>query len=276
MPRKRVMSKEKLAADLRVVIADAEELLKATAAQQGEKINAVRTRVEGSLDAARSWVVELEQAAGEKAKRRPRPRTSMSVRIRGRPSPSQRGSVRPRHALDESSGPRRAVVLFLLVAAAAPRAAIHHTDRMERVLAVFAHPDDEASCVGTLANHSDAGDAVRLLWLSRGENTTALRMDREAKIRERGRQAEQVGALLGVETGFLDFPDAGIVHTRENALVVADVIRAWKPTILLTWNLHRAVGAGHPDHRNTHAIVLDAVRTPGFPWPRARRCSGST
>lgn len=68
MPRKRITSKAKLAADLRVVIADAEDLLKATAAQQGEKINAVRTRVEGSLDAARCWVVELEQAAEEKAK----------------------------------------------------------------------------------------------------------------------------------------------------------------------------------------------------------------
>ena len=136
---------------------------------------------------------------------------------------------------------------------------------MERVLAVFAHPDDEASCVGTLANHSDAGDAVRLLWLSRGENTTVLNMDREAKIRERARQAERVGALLGAQTGFLDFPDAGIVHTRENALVVSDVIRAWKPTILVTWNLHRAVGAGHPDHRNTHAIVLDAVSYARFP-----------
>jgi len=130
---------------------------------------------------------------------------------------------------------------------------------MERILAVFAHPDDEASCVGTLANHSDAGDAVRLLWLSRGESATTLAMDREEKIRERGRQADQVGALLGVETGFLDFPDAGIVHSRENALVVSDVIRSWKPTIVITWSRSRAVGAGHPDHRNTHAIVLDAV-----------------
>ena len=68
MPRKRITPKEKLAADLRVVIADAEDLLKATAAQQGEKINAVRTRVEDSLDAARTWVEELEQEAEEKAR----------------------------------------------------------------------------------------------------------------------------------------------------------------------------------------------------------------
>jgi len=136
---------------------------------------------------------------------------------------------------------------------------------MERILAVFAHPDDEASCVGTLANHSDVGDAVRLLWLSRGENATTLAMDREEKIRERALQAGKVGALLGVETGFLDFPDAGIVHSRENALVVSEVIRSWKPTIVITWSRSRAVGAGHPDHRNTHAIVLDAVSYARFP-----------
>jgi LmbE family N-acetylglucosaminyl deacetylase len=142
---------------------------------------------------------------------------------------------------------------------------------MERILAVFAHPDDEASCVGTLANHGDAGDAVRLLWLSRGENATTLAMDREQKIRERARQAEQVGALLGAETGFLDFPDAGIVHSRENALVVSDVIRSFKPTIVITWSRSRAVGAGHPDHRNTHAIVLDAVTYARFPLTASRQ-----
>jgi ElaB/YqjD/DUF883 family membrane-anchored ribosome-binding protein len=68
MPRRRITPKEKLAADLKVIITDAEELLKATAAQQGEKISAVRTRVEESLNAARSWVVELEQATEEKAR----------------------------------------------------------------------------------------------------------------------------------------------------------------------------------------------------------------
>jgi LmbE family N-acetylglucosaminyl deacetylase len=142
---------------------------------------------------------------------------------------------------------------------------LNYSKAVERILAVFAHPDDEASCVGTLANHSDAGDAVRLLWLSRGENATTLALDRAEKIRERARQAEKIGALLGAETGFLDFPDAGIVHTRENALVVSEVIRSWKPTIIITWNRSRAVGAGHPDHRNTNAIVLDAVSYARFP-----------
>ena len=68
MTKKNLAPKDKLAADLRVVIADAEELLKATAAQQGEKINDLRARVEGSLNSAKAWVTELEQAAAEKAK----------------------------------------------------------------------------------------------------------------------------------------------------------------------------------------------------------------
>lgn len=130
---------------------------------------------------------------------------------------------------------------------------------MERVLAVFAHPDDEALCVGTLANHSDAGSAVRILWLSQGERTSSLQMDLAGKIRERKRQSREIGDLLGVETDFLDFPDAAIEYTRDNALRVAEDIRAWKPTIVLTWNHSRSVGTGHPDHRHTHSLVLDAV-----------------
>lgn len=66
MPRR--TPKEKLAADLREVIADAEALVKATAGQQGEKLGAARAKAEESLKAARSWLVELEEAAEEKAK----------------------------------------------------------------------------------------------------------------------------------------------------------------------------------------------------------------
>ena len=57
---------------------------------------------------------------------------------------------------------------------------------------------------------------------------------------------------------------------------MSEVIRSWKPTIVITWSRSRAVGAGHPDHRNTHAIVLDAVSYARFRSRRARRCTGST
>ena len=56
------VSKEKLMADLRAVIADAEELLKATANQAGERITAARAKAEESLKAAKARLLE-EQAA---------------------------------------------------------------------------------------------------------------------------------------------------------------------------------------------------------------------
>ncbi len=68
MSARAIHPKQKLAADFRAVIADTEELLKATASQAGEKINAARARAEESLSAAKARLDEIEDAAVEKAK----------------------------------------------------------------------------------------------------------------------------------------------------------------------------------------------------------------
>lgn len=62
------VSKEKLAADLKVVVADAEELLRATASQAGEKVGAARERIQVSLAAARVKLAEAERAMLDKTK----------------------------------------------------------------------------------------------------------------------------------------------------------------------------------------------------------------
>ena len=61
-------SKDKLVADLKVVVADAEELLRATASQAGEKVTAARARIEASLASAKIKLSDAERAALEKAK----------------------------------------------------------------------------------------------------------------------------------------------------------------------------------------------------------------
>jgi ElaB/YqjD/DUF883 family membrane-anchored ribosome-binding protein len=61
-------SKEKLVADLKIVVADAEELLRATASQVGEKAVAARERIQASLASAKVKLTEAERAALEKAK----------------------------------------------------------------------------------------------------------------------------------------------------------------------------------------------------------------
>jgi len=62
------VSKEKLAADLKVVVADAEELLRATASQAGEKVGVARERIQASLASARVKLAETERAVLDKAK----------------------------------------------------------------------------------------------------------------------------------------------------------------------------------------------------------------
>jgi ElaB/YqjD/DUF883 family membrane-anchored ribosome-binding protein len=61
-------SKDKLVADLKVVVADAEELLRATASQAGEKVAAARERIQASLASAKIKLSDAERAALEKAK----------------------------------------------------------------------------------------------------------------------------------------------------------------------------------------------------------------
>ena len=54
------VSKDKLVQDFKLVVADAEELLRATASQAGEKVNAARERVKDSLHAAKVKLAEAE------------------------------------------------------------------------------------------------------------------------------------------------------------------------------------------------------------------------
>lgn len=56
------ISKEKLMQDLRGVVADAEELLRATAGQTGEKISAVRERIQENLAATKERLAATEKA----------------------------------------------------------------------------------------------------------------------------------------------------------------------------------------------------------------------
>lgn len=56
------VSKEKLMQDLRVVVADAEELLRATAGQAGEKVSAARERIQENLAAAKQRLAAAQDA----------------------------------------------------------------------------------------------------------------------------------------------------------------------------------------------------------------------
>jgi ElaB/YqjD/DUF883 family membrane-anchored ribosome-binding protein len=61
-------TREKLMEDLKAVVNDAEELLKATAHQTGEKIASVRAKAEDSLKTAKARIAEEGKVVMDKAK----------------------------------------------------------------------------------------------------------------------------------------------------------------------------------------------------------------
>ncbi len=62
------VSREKLASDLRMVVADAEELLRVTAGQVGEKAIVARERVQESLRVAKDKLARAEEAVIDRTK----------------------------------------------------------------------------------------------------------------------------------------------------------------------------------------------------------------
>ena len=62
------VNRDKLVQDMKVVIADAEELLRATATQAGEKIGVARERIQDSLHEAKVKLAEAEEVIRERAR----------------------------------------------------------------------------------------------------------------------------------------------------------------------------------------------------------------
>jgi ElaB/YqjD/DUF883 family membrane-anchored ribosome-binding protein len=59
---------DKLVSDLKVVIADAEELLRATASTAGEKVSAARAKMEDSVRTAKVKLAEAQDVMVDRAK----------------------------------------------------------------------------------------------------------------------------------------------------------------------------------------------------------------
>ncbi|MDP2761922.1 MAG: DUF883 family protein [Sideroxyarcus sp.] len=59
--------KDKLMQDLRTVVTDAEELLRATSSQAGEGVAAARARIQKSLHVAKDRLIDAEEAMIDRA-----------------------------------------------------------------------------------------------------------------------------------------------------------------------------------------------------------------
>jgi len=115
------------------------------------------------------------------------------------------------------------------------------------VLAIGAHPDDvELACGGTVARLAREGRRVGILHLTRGERGT--RGTAEERLAEAERAAAELGAS---DLAFLDCGDGGLRTgpAEEDALI--EVLRAWRPEVVLG----PPPADRHPDHARGHRLV---------------------
>jgi N-acetyl-1-D-myo-inositol-2-amino-2-deoxy-alpha-D-glucopyranoside deacetylase len=155
------------------------------------------------------------------------------------------------------------------------------------LMAVFAHPDDEAFSVGgTLAHYADRGVKVVLVCATRGE--AGKMTDPSMTVTDLGQQREQelekACEALGIPAPiFLDFHDSGreerTRHDDPKALMNVNVfdleaairplIEEHAPQVMVTFDPHG--GYGHIDHLQVHRATTAAFLSTGhLPRPPQR------
>lgn len=134
------------------------------------------------------------------------------------------------------------------------------------LLAIMAHPDDaELLCGGALIKSASRGKRVGIIDLTAGE------MGSSGSAETRAREAANAGALMGLALrACAELPDSLLRNDHESRLVVAALIRAFRPRVVIT---HWKVGR-HRDHRIASELVRDAcflaalrkLEVPGEPF----------
>jgi LmbE family N-acetylglucosaminyl deacetylase len=135
-------------------------------------------------------------------------------------------------------------------------------------LVIAAHPDDsEFGAAGTVAKWIQEGRRVVYLVCTSGEKgTTDPSLTPETLIGIREEEQRAAARVLGVhEVVFLRQPDQGLEDTAEFRKLIARMIRAYRPDIVMTSDPYRRY-IWHRDHRIIGQVVLDAV----FPYARDR------
>lgn len=148
-----------------------------------------------------------------------------------------------------------------------PDSLLHNSDgsRIERVLAVMAHPDDvDFGAAGTIKMWTAAGVDVSYCIVTDGDaggfDPDVPRSDIPRIRREEQRAA---GAVLGVtDVRFLGYRDGELTVTHELRRDISRVIRQVRPDRMLVQSPERnwqRVQASHPDHLAAGEAAMQAV-----------------
>ena len=155
-------------------------------------------------------------------------------------------------------------------------------DAPRRIVAVLAHPDDEAAVAPVLARYAREGVQVYLLVVSdgsagAGQQGRIPRPDSaptgDALATVRGEEARCAARALGAQPPILlGFPDGKLGDYVGDRLLVyratqriAEEMERLRPDVVITWGPDG--GTGHADHRIVSSIITQLQRTgaPGVP-----------
>lgn len=152
----------------------------------------------------------------------------------------------------------------------------------ESILAIFAHPDDEAfGTGGSLACYAADGVEVNLVCATRGEageisDPSYATPDTLGQVREE--ELRCAAETMGIkEVIFLDYRDSGMAGTPDNqdprAFINAPseqvvkslvrIIRRLRPIVIVTFEPNG--GYGHPDHIAIHNHTVKAFHAAADP-----------
>ncbi|MGF1654647.1 MAG: mycothiol conjugate amidase Mca [Actinomycetales bacterium] len=167
------------------------------------------------------------------------------------------------------------------------RAAVAAAGGPLRLMAVHAHPDDEASKgAATVARYVSEGVEVLVATCTGGERgdilNPRLRED-EATLRDlaavRRREMAEAARILGVRHEWLGFVDSGLpegdplpplpegsfatLPLEVAAAPLVDLVRRFRPHVMTTYDENG--GYPHPDHIMTHRVSVEAFEAAADP-----------
>lgn len=132
-------------------------------------------------------------------------------------------------------------------------------DRVVRVLAIHAHPDDvEFQCAGTLALLRQEGHHVTIMTMTPGDCGSA-ELDAEEISEVRRAEARAAADLIGAEYECLEFRDLAIFEDDGSRRRVVEALRRARPDLVLT--------APPIDYLMDHEVTSRLVRDACFVAP---------
>lgn len=150
---------------------------------------------------------------------------------------------------------------------------------MQKLLAIFAHPDDEGAIAGTLAHYASQGAEVMLICATKGEAgeiSDPVLATPETLAAVRTAELRAACDIIGIRAlHFLGYRDSGMADTPANedprALVQANpeeatgrlvaLMRQLKPDVVITFEPYGWYG--HPDHQAVYRLATAAYERVG-------------